>query len=204
MGIFWEDITKQKASALLVFLPLFISPVEEQFKNPKEANRVKTSITVNAGKKAVWEQIKSVDPIKQEELPWSFAHFTGVPDPVSSKLVHNEEKRVRHINWARGVKFKEVIKAWEPYNRFSYRVKVDTIPPDAIDPHVKVGGRHFKVTAGGYKLHRIDKFKTEVTLYCSYQVATKFNDYSRFWAELFLDDLNNVILQVIKSRCEAK
>ena len=198
-----ESQANAKTSSLLLLLPFVIGPVEKQITNKVTQDQVSTAIKINADRKAVWQHIKSVDSIDESELVWSFAHFVGVPDPVSSKLTKADTGGVRKIHWKAGIKFKEIIREWEPYDHFKYRVQVDTIPPNAIDPHIEVGDEHFRVKSGGYRLQKLAKNQTRLTLYCNYEVATKFNFYSKFWADLFLDDFQQVILHVIKNRCES-
>lgn len=46
--------------------------------------------------------------------------------------------------------------------------------------------------------------KVLLKLSCTYSISTKFNWYSKFWANWILDDFQEVILAVIKNRAEAQ
>ena len=201
---FMMDKVKRPSGTLSIFLlfPFAIGPIENQFDNPIETHRVETEIVINADKQTVWQHIKSVDTIDDKELKWSYAHFIGMPKPINSKLLEEKVGGIRKINWDKGIKFREVITDWEPLDHFSYDIIIDTIPPDAIDPHIEVGGAYFSVLTGGYQLDKIDDQTTALTLYCDYRIASKFNFYSNFWADFILDDFQVVILNVIKDRSE--
>lgn len=203
VGLIMDKSIRPKGTlSIFLILPFAIGTVENQFVNPTEQHRVTTEIIINADRQSVWENIKSVDTINDNELKWSYAHFIGVPKPISSELIGEKIGGIRKIGWDKGIKFQEVITGWQPYNNFSYNIMVDTIPPDAIDPHIEVGGEYFSVLTGGYKLDKIDDQTTKLILYCDYEIASKFNFYSSFWADFILDDFQVVILNVIKNRSE--
>lgn len=48
----------------------------------------------------------------------------------------------------------------------------------------------------------IDNETTKLTLFCNYSIASKFNFYGKYWADLVLNDFQVVILNAIKKRCE--
>lgn len=199
------DRSKNKQQTLNIFLalPFLFAPVETQFSSPIATNTVATEIIIHADKETVWNNIKSVSEIKEEELKWSFAHFIGIPKPIRSMLTEERVGGVRHIEWEKGIRFREKITDWNLYNSFSYDILVDHIPPEAIDKHVEIGGKYFDVLNGGYKLTEIDESTTKLTLSCTYRVTTNFNFYSKRWADFIMDDFQVVILNVVKDRSEA-
>lgn len=193
---------KQQTLNIFLALPFLLAPIESQFTSPTTINTINTEIIINADKETVWNNIKSVKAIKDEELRWSFSHFIGIPKPVQSELTEERIGGTRHIKWERGIRFREKITDWKLHDSFSYEVLVDHIPPEAIDKHVEVGGKYFDVLNGGYKLTKIDQNTTKLNLKCTYRVTTKFNFYSKLWADFILDDFQVVILDVIKERSE--
>jgi uncharacterized membrane protein YeaQ/YmgE (transglycosylase-associated protein family) len=203
MGSIKKTPDRSKTLSIFLFLPLAVSSLETHFANPKDKHQVRTEIIINADKQTVWKNIKSVDSIRNEELKWSFAHFIGMPKPIKSKLTEEKVGGVRNIYWDKGIRFREIINKWKPLESFSYDVIIDTIPPGAVDPHIQVGGEYFSVNNGGYELASIGN-RTKLTLFCNYTIASKFNFYGKYWADLILDDFQVVILNVIKARCEKK
>jgi len=214
IGSAWKSKRKEgkknKVSNLLLLLPILVVTTETGIKNPTEMNTVTTAVFISAPKEVVWKNIQSVSTIKPDELQWSFAHFIGIPKPISSQLTEERVGGIRKISWEKGIKFKEVITKFIPNEHLEYHIIIDTIPPNAIDPHIKIGGKFFSVTTGGYSLEPVVQ-KSEnkgdsvlLKLSCEYRISTKFNWYSKFWANWILDDFQEVILGVIKKRCETE
>ncbi len=206
-GILMGKITdrwkrKQQTLQLFLIFPLLFAPVESQFKSPTIVNTINTVIIIKADRETVWDNIKSVDEIQDEELKWSFSHFIGIPKPIQSVLSEDRIGGTRYITWEKGIQFREKITDWKLHESFSYDILVDHIPPEAIDKHVEVGGRYFDVLDGGYELTEIDKNTTKLTLSCTYRLTTNFNFYSKLWADFIMDDFQVVILNVVKERSE--
>lgn len=205
-----KEGAKNKVSNLILLLPILVVTTETGIKNPTETNTVTTSVLISAHKEVVWKNLKSVSSIKSHELQWSFAHFIGIPKPISSTLTEERVGGIRKIIWDKGIKFNEVITTFTPEETLQYIVIIDTIPPNAIDHHIKIGGKFFSVTNGGYSLESVaqnsdqQEEKVLLKLSCTYSISTKFNWYSKFWANWILDDFQEVILAVIKNRAEAQ
>jgi hypothetical protein len=190
--------------SVILVVPYLFSPIESEINSPTATNTVITEIFLEADKETVWNNIKSVSAIREDELQWSFAHFIGIPKPVESVLNREAVGGTRYISWEKGIRFREIITDWRELESFSYNILVDHIPAEAIDQHVEVGGRYFKVLYGGYQLTAIDRETTKLTLSCTYSLTTNFNFYSQWWANYIIDDFQKVILGVIKGRCEKK
>jgi hypothetical protein len=206
-GVFMGKImdrwaSKQQTLNFFLALPFLIGPLEAQFTSPSATSTVTTDIIIHADKETVWKNIKSVNEIKDEEFTWSFSHFIGIPKPIKSELKDERLGGVRHIKWEKGIRFREKITNWKPFESFSYDILVDNIPPEAIDKHIEIGGKNFDVLSGGYGLTEIDQNKTKLTLNCTYRVTSKFNFYSKWWADYIMDDFQVVILNIIKGRSE--
>jgi len=210
LGAFIFSLLKQKnndrktplySSLLLPFLFLFI---ESDFEAKDQYHIISTSIEIHADPEVVWENIKNVKDIQPEEIKPHFVHLIGVPKPLNGELNKEGVGGIRAITWQKGIKFKEIIRTWEEKESFTYDIEVDpsSIPPTTLDEHVMIGGRYFDVIEGGYKVTSVSLNRTLVTLYCKYRVTTNLNFYSKWWADLMLDDFNEMILEVIKSRCE--
>jgi hypothetical protein len=204
MGSIKKTPDHSKTLSIFLFTPIAVCSVENQFANPKEIYQVTTEIIIKADKQTIWDQIKNVDTIRNEELKWSFAHFIGMPKPIKSHMTEERIGGIRRIYWDKGIRFREIIKQWKALESFSYNVIIDTIPPNAVDPHIQVGGAYFSVNSGGYQLLSIDKQTTKLILFCNYSISSKFNFYGQYWANIILDDFQVVILNVIKGRCEKK
>lgn len=187
-----------------LLLPLAIFAVEAGFQPADRFCTIQTTIDINAPRPLVWQNIKNVKDIRREEISTHFIHVIGVPRPLDGRLDKEAEGGVRHITWEKGIQFREAITAWREGSGFEYDIITDpaSIPPSTLDEHVMVGGKYFDVTAGSYRIDSLSPARSRVTLQCSYRVSTSLNFYSKWWADLILDDFNRTILEVIKNRCE--
>ncbi len=193
--------TKLYLSLLVPFVFLLL---ESNIQPSTQLNTVTTSVEIDANRQTVWENVKNVRNIQPSELQTHFVHVIGIPKPISGELNNERIGGVRKITWEKGIKFEELITSWNEGYGFTYDIHVDprSIPPTTLDEHVVIGGKYFDVLHGGYKIDVLGPNKCLVTLSCTYRVTTNLNFYSALWADFILDDFNDMILDVIKQRCE--
>jgi hypothetical protein len=193
--------TRLYASLLLPFLVLAI---ETQFQAIDQVHTVSSSIVIKANQSKVWENLKNVKNIQSHEISPHFVHFIGIPKPLNGELDKEGVAGVRQITWEKGIQFKETITSWDEGKGFIYNIDVDpnSIPPKTLDEHVMIGGKYFDVLKGSYTIETLDPRTNKVTLTCTYRVTSNLNLYSKLWADFILDDFNEMILEVIKGRCE--
>ncbi|MBD1394333.1 hypothetical protein [Mucilaginibacter glaciei] len=184
---------------ILIFIEGFI-PASNQF------NTVTTTIKVKANRNVIWTNIKNVRNIKKEEIETHFIHLIGIPKPLNGELNRNGIGATRSITWEKGIKFQERISGWEEGVGFKYNIIVDSnsIPPTTLDEHVMIGGRYFDVTNGSYEILPINNHENVIKLTCRYRITSNLNFYGKWWADYIMDDFNEMILEVIKKRCENK
>lgn len=187
-----------------LFLPLFILFIEMNFQTSDEIYSIQTSININANKSEIWQNIKNVKNIQEEEIRTHFVHLIGVPKPLNGELDRESIGGIRSITWEKGIRFREKITSWNNENGFNYEINVNpnSIPPKTLDEHVMIGGRYFDVLNGGYKIEEINPNLHKLTLSCSYRITTNLNFYAKLWADYMLGDFNEMILEIIKDRCE--
>lgn len=187
-----------------LLLPLIVLAIESGFQPTDHYHVVKTSIDIDAERTKVWDNIKNVRDIQPAEIPTHFVHLIGIPKPLNGELDKNGVGGIRHITWEKGISFKENINTWREGYGFAYDIVVDpkSIPPATLDDHVMIGGKYFDVVEGSYMIDSLGPQKNKVTLTCRYRVTTNLNAYSKWWADYILDDFNEMILEVIKQRCE--
>lgn len=195
---------KQTPLYSTLLLPFLFLVYESYFPATDQFHTVTTTMEVNADHSKVWDNLKNVKNIQPRELKTHFVHLIGVPKPLNGELDKEGIGGTRSITWEKGIKFQEIIKAWNSGKQFTYDIKVDpkSIPPTTLDEHVMIGGRYFDVVEGGYKIDSIAPEKSLVKLTCKYRVTTNLNFYSKLWADFILNDFNETILEVIKKRSE--
>jgi hypothetical protein len=190
--------------ACVMILPLLITPWEQQVLGSRDLRSVESAIDIDAPAGEVWKSIERVPRIQPGELPPSWSHAIGFPDPVEATLSREGLGGVRHATFAGGVLFIETIDVWEPQRRlgFSIRAQADQIPKTTLDEHVTVGGRYFDVLHGEYSLENLPGGKIRLHLVSRHRVSTDFNWYAHLWTDAVMRDLQRRILVVIKHRCE--
>jgi hypothetical protein len=210
LGAFISRLVKLKQEGkgtqlyLTLLLPLLVLGLESDFKATDQIHIVVTSITINAEKSKIWEDIKNVKNIKSNEIEPHFVHLIGIPKPLNGVLNKDGVGGIRHITWEKGIEFEEKITSWDEGKGFTYDINVDphSISPKTLDEHVMIGGRYFDVRKGSYNIDSLAPQKFVVTLSCTYRVTTNLNWYSKLWADFILNDFNEMILEIIKKRCE--
>lgn len=187
-----------------LLLPFIVLIIEANFKTKDQFNKVVTTMEVNADQLKIWNNIKNVRNIKSDEISTHFIHLIGIPKPLNGQLNHDGVGGIRNITWEKGIKFKEIIYKWYEGKGFEYNIEVDpkSIEPTTLDEHVMIGGRYFDVTKGSYRIIPVNDHKNIIKLTCEYRITTNLNFYSKWWADMVLNDFNEMILEVIKKRCE--
>lgn len=103
----------------------------------------------------------------------------------------------------RPIRFREQIIDWVPRKRISWRFVFDGVAGwDYTDRHLMPDSPYFRVTTGGYRLERLGPNRTRVILHTRYRVTTPVDAYSASWRDLFLRDLANNLLAIIRARAE--
>jgi hypothetical protein len=187
-------------------LPLLVAPWENRVLYHLELRNVENVIDIHAPADVVWRNIERVPPIRADELPSSWSHRIGFPDPVEATLSHEGLGGVRRATFAGGVLFIETIDIWEPQRRlgFSIQAQTDQIPKTTLDEHVRIGGEYFDVLHGEYRLEPLANGVTRLHLSSRHRVSTDFNWYAHLWTDAVMSDLQKRILFVVQQRCEGR
>jgi hypothetical protein len=167
---------------------------------------VETTIVVVAPVEAVWAEISSVPTIHPEEQRPALFTRLGFPRPLSATLSRPGVGGVRLARFERGVLFVETVTAWEPGRRLAFRIaaQTDSIPPDALDRHVTIGGRYFDVLRGEYALEPSADGGTRLRLRSDLRLTTGFNVYAAPWADAIMRSIQTNILAIVRTRAERR
>ncbi len=191
------------AGAVLL-LPLMVAPWEQKVLYSNEIHTTENSIDIAAPTPVIWSNIERVRAIQPNELPASWSHRIGFPNPVEATLSQEGVGGVRHATFTGGVLFIETVDVWQPERRlgFSIKAQTDQIPNTTLDEHVRVGGPFFDVLHGEYRLEPLSNGAVRLHLSSQQRLSTDFNWYARIWSDATMADLQGRILKVIKARCE--
>lgn len=189
----------------VVLLPFALSPLEQQVPVPPEAMHTVTNrIEIAASAATIWDEIREVPPITEDELPASFAHAIGFPKPVEARLVGRGVGAVRHASFEGGVVFYETVTRWEPHRVLTFSIDPEHVPAYTFDQHVAIGGPYFDVLDGTYRIEPVGPDRSVLILESTQRLSTRFNGYTQLWTNFFMSDIQQRILEVIKQRSEAR
>ncbi|HWV16158.1 MAG TPA: hypothetical protein VN030_12075 [Cellvibrio sp.] len=189
----------------IALLPLLLGPIEAQLPPASQANLVSTSIIIDASPAQVFDQLAAVKDIQPDELGFSFMHLIGLPRPVEAAMNGQGVGAVRTSRWEKGVSFKEEISVWERPHKLHYNFNIppNSIPREALDRHVELGGEYFTVLNGGYDLEPTADGKTQLTLSTRYLNKSQLQAYGNTWGNIVLNDFHHSILGLMKNRAES-
>jgi hypothetical protein len=197
--------TKNIIVGCVLVLPLLITPWEQPVFSRNEIRHVETTILIHAPSDVVWRNIERVREIHANELPESWTRRMGFPSPIEATLSFEGVGGVRHASFAGGVLFIETIDKWDPNRRigFSIHAEADQIPKTTLDDHVRVGGQYFDVLRGEYVIEALPNGTVLLHLSSDHRLSTDFNWYAQLWTDAIMRDIQQTILQVIRTRCES-
>ncbi len=192
--------------SLFVFLPFLIAPLENQFGLADKIFTEHTIIEINASDTTVWDNITRVKAISEDENTTSFFQVMGFPRPLEAELDTIAVGGIRKAIFAKGLFFTETVTQMQPNKVLAFTIQADpnSIPPAALDEHVLVGGKYFDVLEGKYEIEKLQDGKILLHLTSQFRLSTRFNFYSGLWSKLIMRDIQENILDIIKSRSETK
>ncbi len=202
--LLWPGGGKIYCAAIVGALPFVAGPIEQLHEAATEVHTIETAIEIRADRGAVWRQIRSVPRIDPAELRFSFSHLLGFPRPVEARLEGIGVGAVRYATFDGGVLFVERVTEWDEDHALAFSIRADTvhIPATTFDEHVTIGGPYFDVLDGRYAIEELGDGRVRLHLTSRQRLSTRFNFYAHFWTRWLMADLQNVILRVIRERCE--
>lgn len=195
-----------KVSAVILILPLLSIPVERLVHFPVSTSRAYTYIDIKAPAKTIWDHVTRVQTITHEEDRSRLTKWMRFPRPVRAELDTAAVGGSRQAIFTGGLVFTEVVTQYRPLQsmQFSIRANPYYIPSTTMDEHIVIGGEFFDVLDGNYRLESISDSACRLHLYSDFTMSTHFNFYADIWAGWIMKDIQNNILQVIRTRCEPK
>lgn len=194
----------RSATMAALLLPFVAAPIEKLIPSSRSEHRVETAIVIDAPARQVWNEIVEVPEIRPEERHPALFTRLGFPYPMSAVLSGSGVGAIRHARFERGVLFVETVTRWEEERALAFTIaaQVDSIPPDALDRHVTIGGPYFDVLSGEYTIEQLAGGGVVLHLASSLRVSTHFNVYAVGWADAIMRSIQENILRVIKARAE--
>jgi hypothetical protein len=198
----WMGRSTPLVLAAAAALPFVLAPIESRLPTPVHTRVVEDTVVIDAAPEAVWREIREVPPIAAEDLGWRFVHAIGFPRPIEARLEGTGVGSVRHATFEGGVTFIETVTEWQPERALAFTISADAVPSTTFDTHVAVGGPFFDVLDGRYRIEPLGPDRVALHLASTHRLETRFNGYTRLWTDLFMRDIQQSILEVIKARAE--
>lgn len=188
---------------LLPFIALWAEPL---FPAVEQTRTVSRSLVVKANPEQIWPLLKGVPDVHENEGRWNLTQdILGVPRPLGARLDHDGLGAARQARWAQDIRFSEVVTTWSPNRAIGWRFEFNGNKSwSKVDRHLSPDGTVLRIQTGGYRIEPLADGQSRVTLYTQYRMKTPLNDYASAWGEVFLGDMENNLLWLIKGRAEAK
>ena len=203
----WQGRSRPLMLLAVAAVPFVLAPIESAFETPVHTRIVEDAIEIDASVEAVWREIREVPPISADELGPSFAHRIGFPRPIEARLEGAGVGSVRYATFEGGVTFVEAVTEWEAPRVIAFTIDASAVPATTFDTHVAVGGPYFDVLDGRYVIEPLADGpggpRVRLRLASTHRLETNFNAYTRLWTDLFMRDIQQNILGVIRDRAEA-
>ncbi len=188
--------------ASVAIIPFLLGPLEHRVPTPVAGRTVEDSVVIDAGPADVWAEIREVPAIAPAELGPSFAYRVGFPRPIEARLEGAGVGAVRYATFEGGVVFVERVTEWDEDRALAFTIDAGEVPPTTFDQHVAVGGPYFDVLTGRYRIEPLADGRVRLHLASTHRLSTRFNVYTRLWTDLFMRDIQQHILAVIRDRAE--
>lgn len=188
----------------LMALPILAMQVEPSLPVPEATVTVSRSVVIKASAERIWPLLEGIPDVREGEGRWNVSQdLVGVPRPLGAHLTGRGVGAQRMARWTHGITFREHIVDWHPGHRIGWRfIFEDSDGWHFTDRHLIPDSDYLRVTEGGYTMECLSEGRTRVTLRTVYWMKTPLNGYAALWGELFLGDLEDNILAVVKQRAE--
>jgi hypothetical protein len=199
--------TMHRDSALygIALLPLALGLIPEDGYAPQRIAMMERTVTIAAPAERIWHEIHQASDIRADEVESAWMYRIGVPLPLSGMTESTAEGRVRKIRMGKDIHFDQVATEWQEnrHVRWTYRFAEDSVPPRALDDHVKIGGHYFDLVDTSYTLEPVDAGNTQLRIRMHYRVSTQFNWYADAIARFLIGNFEEVILDFYQRRAQA-
>lgn len=188
----------------IAVLPLLLGLAGVGQDAPVRYRAVERTVLVQAAPAEVWTHLLDADRIRAGEVDRAWMYRIGVPVPLFGLTHQTPTGLVREVRMGRGIAFRQMSSDWQPQRRvrWQYLFDADSVPPRALDDHVRIGGHYFDLGDTTYTLTPRGP-ATELAIRMEYRVSTGFNWYAVPVADWLIGDFSEVILDFYRHRAEA-
>lgn len=180
----------------VALLPLMLGAFEQRIPLPQQIDIAERRLLVDASPEQIWRFLETARDIKPEEVGSAWLYRIGVPVPESGITEITSAGPVRHVHMGKSIHFDQIADIWELNRRVRWRYLFteDSVPPGALDDHVRIGGTYFDLVDTEYELIPRES-RTELVVRMRYRVSTHFNWYARPLAAALVGNFAETILE---------
>lgn len=202
LGTFVKDrINKNIYSIILI--PLLLNPIENLIPNKEQIYNVSSEIVIKRKPADIFPNLLSVPAISENEYTNGFYQIIGIPRPISSEILINENEMYRIGHFTDDLKLYEYVSEIQ-VNRF-VNFKIDLsksqLRNTPTDQHL-LESNYFNFENINYTLKPVSENETKIILNCEYKIGSKMNFYANFWANSIIVDFEKRLLESIKLKLE--
>jgi hypothetical protein len=185
-------------------LPLLIGLAPPTAVDEQRVMVVERTVAIDAAPEVVWQQLHDTRDIQPAEMGHAWLYRIGVPLPKSGVTKITPQGPVRKVAMGKSIHFEQVATEWieNRHVRWAYRFSTDSFPPNALDDHVRIGGRYFDLIDTSYTLTARPSQPTLLTARMHYRVSTSFNWYADRVASFLVADFEDAALALYRARAE--
>ncbi|RJY09738.1 SRPBCC family protein [Aurantiacibacter aquimixticola] len=188
----------------LLVLPMLALILEGLVPVPIDTRTVTREVVIAAPAEDIWPLMQGMGDVPDNAGHWTVSHsIIGLPRPALAKLDGKGIGARRHARWQHGVRFDEVVDGWQEGRAIHWQFDfAQSAGWEITDPHLRPDGPYMRILSGGYDLEPLGDGRHLLSLHTTYEAQTHFNGYASLWGELFLGDIHDNVLAVIRQRAE--
>ena len=198
-----SEAKRKKAALLLAILPFLLAPIEQAYFLRTEELTETSAVTVAAPPGAIWSRLAQVETIQPGEYRPGFFALLGVPRPIRATIDRAALGGHRVGEFEQGLRFDEVIIAWEREREMTFSIAVDprSLREGSAERHAFETG-YFYFRDASYRLEPDATGYTRLTLSSRYVIRSGMNAYGRLWSTALIRDFQERVLEILKARIE--
>jgi len=182
---------------------LLFNPIENLFPNKVEIHNVSSEIIINTNKAEIFPNLLSVPTIAESEYTNGFYQTIGIPRPISSEILTNENQTFRIGHFTDDLKLFEYVTEIRENEFVNFKIDLSKsqLRATPTDQHL-LKSNYFNFENISYTLEYISDNETKIILNCEYKIDSKMNFYANFWAKSIIGDFEERLLNSLKLKLE--
>lgn len=203
LGAFVNGRIKDKKIYSIILTPLLLNPIENLIPNKKAIYNVSSEIIINKNKAEIFPNLLSVPTISESEYTNGFYQTIGIPRPINSEILKNENGIFRIGHFTDDLKLYEYVSKIKENEFVNFKIDLSKsqLRDTPTDKHL-LKSNYFNFDNINYTLEYISENQTKIVLNCDYRIESKMNFYANFWAKSIIGDFEKRLLKSLKLKLE--